>query len=98
MIIDRLEEIKECRELEVWSDLERIPGIDLERIEELVKHPPQLCEDKSECQSRYVSGEYCKCIRTVFPHKEHYEYYKSVVKNRLEYSFELLVFKRGNSK
>ena len=89
------EEKQEKHELEMWSNPLDIPEIDIEQMETLLEHPPKLCDDQDHCNSYRLSGDRCKCIRTLFLHETHYELYKQLVKQKIEQGFWELISKPG---
>ena len=83
MIISFVEREVELLELEEWLDEEKIPTPNLDAIDELLKNPPKRCENKNECISYALSADNCRCIRSVFPHKSHYELWKMLAEEKI---------------
>ena len=83
MIISFIEREFEMLELEEWTNEEDIPMPNLDTIAELLKNPPKRCEDKNECVSYELSADNCRCIRSVFAHKSHYELWKMLAEEKI---------------
>ena len=80
MIISENERNLETKEFEEWSkDYDEIPDVDLLKMKKLLEKPLVRCEIKENCTSYYLSGQYCRCARTLFPHQSHYEVYKKLL-------------------
>lgn len=89
-----LEEIKEEKaELEKWSNPLDVPNIDLDQMKYLIDNPPKFCEEIYNCPSYRISGNHCKCIRGIFLHEQHYEYYLSLIRQKIEQGFCELIAK-----
>jgi len=73
MIILHSELELEENEMRDWTQEENIPELQLDKLEMILENPPKRCEDKFECVSYHLNGDNCRCIRTIFPHKSHYE-------------------------
>ena len=56
-----------------------MPPVDLLRMKEIIKKPLVRCDNQDFCVSKHLAGEYCKCVRTLFPHRTHYELYKQLL-------------------
>ncbi len=73
----------EQQEFEEWcflEDLEEVSPLDKEELNELVKHPPQLCQDKDLCNSRYLCELGCRCIRKRFRGAKQFNEYENIQK------------------
>lgn len=71
----------------------KAPPIDEEHLKALIDNPPMLC---GECDCpRDSTGNYCKCIRSVFEHEEHYLLYLKLVKQKIESAFVDLIRKNN---
>ena len=68
-----------------------IPPIDVEQMKDLLESPPMLCGEE-DCP---VDGERncCRCIKSIFKHKSHYEHYLELVKLKVESAFVDLILK-----
>ena len=67
MLISLEEKLREKKLLELWleeheADMLLTPG----ELQELLEHPPKLCDVPEECSSRHLSGNGCLCMRSVF--------------------------------
>ena len=77
---DREKEIVELWHLQQIEDAE----MDIEDLEELIINGFQDCGIQ-DCKSAYISGEdSCRCIRSVFPHPQHYETYRELRELKLK--------------
>lgn len=88
-------EYLEQQELKVWCDPINIPDIDEQEMQNILDNPPVLCDELEACYSHEISGDYCRCIRSVFKHEEHYLHFLDLVRNRLQQGFEGILTK-GN--
>ena len=84
MIISLEEQLQEELELEKWMDEENIPLPNLDQIDEVLKNPPKRCDEKYECTSYYLSHDCCRCIRSLFPHKTHYDLWKMLAEEKIQ--------------
>jgi hypothetical protein len=77
MLIGFEEKLRELNLLELWreaSDTDVL--LTTQELKELVEHPPQLCDEPSECVSRHLSGNNCICIRSVFKNQKQFNQWK----------------------
>jgi len=69
---------------------DNIPPIDLTEMDALLKNPPVLC-GKTTCPTDKETGTYCRCILSVFKHRTHYDFYLTLVKEKVEHAFVDLI-------
>ena len=77
------EKEKEQEELEFWcfrDDYVEIPAIEKQKVNELIKNPPQLCEELDHCKSRIVCDSACRCIRGLFDNAKQFNEYQELQK------------------
>lgn len=85
MLIGFYEKQLEDEELELWTqEYADIPDVDLNKMEQLMENPPIRCDEKDECVSYYLSGDNCRCVRSLFPHQSHYFLYKNMVEEKIK--------------
>ena len=91
MIIGKLEELKERRELDNWrskADFDPVLPLTPQKLKRLIQNPPKLCDEPDLCVSRYVCGSACRCIRSVFESEEQYyqwrEAFEETVKRKIK--------------
>ena len=84
MIITENEFLVEEMEMKDWQSQEDVPNIDIEQLKYLLKNPPTRCENKSECVSYHLSHDKCRCIRTIFAHRRHYELWKLMAEEKIK--------------
>ena len=85
MLISFKERIREKLLLEKWkvgSPTDK-PLTD-NQIEELVKNPPQLCDEPQLCESRHLSDNGCICLRSVFENENQFNQWKSAFENDIK--------------
>ena len=77
------EKEKEQEELEFWcfrDDFVKIPPIEKQKVNELIKNPPELCEELDYCKSRMVCDSACRCIRGLFDNAKQFNEYQELQK------------------
>ena len=52
--------------------------LDQDTLNELVKTPPQLCENIEDCKSRIVCEQGCECIRGLFDDMNQFNQYQAI--------------------
>ena len=78
MLISMEERLKERELLELWlKEDDRDLLLTQEELQELIKTPPQLCDIPNDCASRYLSGNACMCIRSVFENHKQFIQFQS---------------------
>ena len=89
------EKEKEQEAFEYWcfrSDRVPVKELEKETLNELVRTPPQLCEDIEQCKSRMVCEQGCECVRGLFDDMNQFNQYQAAqrayVKLRV---FEILI-------
>ena len=87
MIITLFEIEQEEAEMQEWTsddNIENVPMIDFSKLSYLLENPPTRCEEKEDCASYNLSGNRCRCIRTIFPHESHYEIYIIMAEDKIK--------------
>ena len=55
-----------------------------QELQELVKNPPKLCDEPSDCVSRHLSGNGCMCIRSVFRNHKQFHQWKQAFEKEVK--------------
>jgi|TARA_B110000263_G_scaffold5234_1_gene4471 hypothetical protein len=84
MIILHTELELEEDEMQEWTQEKSIPELQLDKLEMILENPPKRCEDKFECVSYHLNKNHCRCIRTIFPHKSHYDLFLLMAEAKIE--------------
>ena len=53
-------------------------------LQEFINSPPQLCDVPSSCVSRYLSGNGCMCIRSVFKNQKQFNQWKNAFEKEVK--------------
>lgn len=93
-LIDVIEEQKEAIDVEyfnVASEFQAPQKWSLHELAELLTNPPRLCEDcDNSCQSRYLFGRNCACVRQLFNNAEELEAYNLLLQRYQLYLTDLV--------
>mgnify|MGYP001156830133 CR=1 FL=1 len=78
MLISLDEKIREEELLRLWlKEDDRDALLTEEELQELIKTPPKLCSVPNDCASRYLSGNACICIRSIFKNHKQFIQFQS---------------------